>query len=238
MRNARNVTDPVDPARPPDALYRFAAAGLGGALLGLDTDRRSRLILRALGLGLIAFAIQPMLERRVESAGDKRRRVSFKSVIDVQRPVGDVFAFFKNFENFAHVMGGVRSVIDYEDGRSRWEVFTPSGGTLTWDAVVTKYVPNSVIAWASVPRSVVETTGIVRFRPIGTGWTRLEIALTYRPARTNLSDAVHSLLAPRASRRLRADLEHARFYIESLPTVAAEPVEQRHDGDGLGPAAL
>jgi uncharacterized membrane protein len=220
LRSEPLVTDPIVSNRPPDALYRFAAAGLGGALLGLSADRRSRAILRILGLGLIAFAAQPLLERRVTTAGDKRRRISFKSVIDIERPVGEVFAFVKNFENFARVMGGIRSVIDYEDGRSRWEVYTPSGGTVSWDAVVTKYVPNSVIAWSSVPRSAVETTGIVRFKPITARWTRLEIAVTYRPARTDLSDAVHSLLAPRASRRLRTDLEHARFYIESLPTEA------------------
>ena len=216
------MNNTVDLDRPSDVVYRLAAAGLGGALLGLNSERRTRAALRALGLGLIAFAVQPLFERRVEKAGDRRRRVSFKSVIDVERPVAEVFAFFKNFENFAHVMGGIRSVIDYEDGRSRWEVYTPSGGTLEWDAVVTKYVPNSVIAWESVPRSAVETTGLVRFKPLAPNWTRLEIAFTYRPARTDFSDAVHSLLAPRATRRLRADLERARSYIESLPSTFVE----------------
>ena len=215
--NGASVSD-----RPSDALYRLAAAGLGGVLLGLGGDRRVRTAMRLLGLSLIAFAAQPLLETRVQTAGDKRRRISFKSVIDVGRPVSEVFAFFKNFENFARVMGGIRSVIDYEDGRSRWEVYTPSGGTIAWDAVVTKYVPNSVIAWASVPRSAVDTTGLLRFTPLPGGWTRLEIALTYRPARTDLSDAVHSLLGPRPSRRLRADLEHARVYIESLPPTTSQ----------------
>ena len=137
-------------------MYRFAAAGLGGALLGLGADRRTRAVLRVLGLGLVAFALQPLFASGLLRAGDKRRRVSFKSVVDVARPVGEVFAFFKNFENFARVMRGIRSVIDYEDGRSHWEVYTPSGGTIAWDAVVTKYVPNNVIAWTSVPRSPVD----------------------------------------------------------------------------------
>ena len=177
--------------------------------------------MRAIGAGLIAFAAQPLIEQRVQIAGDRRRQVSFKSIIDIERPVAEVFAFFKDFENFAHVIGGVRSVIDYQDGRSRWEVYSPSGGTLVWDAVVTKYLPNSVIAWESVPRSVVETGGVVRFTALAPRWTRLQLAFRYRPARTDLSDAVHSLLAPRASRRLRADLERTRFYIESLPSETA-----------------
>jgi uncharacterized membrane protein len=205
-----------------DAPYRIAVAGLGGALLGLSSDRRGGSVIRILGLGLIALAARPLLEKRVQTVGERRRRVSFKSSVDIERPVAEVFAFFKNFENFARLTSSIRSVIDYEDGRSRWEVYSPSGRILTWNAVVTKYVPNSVIAWASVPHSPVETTGLVRFTPLPEGWTRLEVTVTYRPARTDLSDAVHSLLAAPAARRLRADLDHARSYIESLPPVGLE----------------
>jgi uncharacterized membrane protein len=215
------VSDAVVPEHPSDALYRLAAAGLGGALLGLSAGRRPGAVVRILGLGLIAFAAQPLLEKRVQTVGDRRRRISFKSVVDIERPVADVFAFFKNFENFARLTSSIRSVVDYENGRSRWEVITPAGRTLTWNAVVTKYVPNSVIAWESVPQSPVETTGLVRFTPIDGGWTRLEVTFTYRPTRTDLSDAVHSLLAPPAARRLRADLDNARVYIESLPVDVA-----------------
>lgn len=209
-----------------DAPFRIAAAGLGGALLGLSADRRGRAVMRVIGLGLIALAARPLLEKRVQTVGERRRRVSFTSAIDIERPVAEVFSFFKNFENFARLTTSIRSVVDYEDGRSRWEVYTPSGGILTWNAVVTKYVPNSVIAWASVPHSPVDTTGLVRFTPIAPGWTRLEVAVTYRPAQTDLSDAVHSLLSAPATRRLRADLEHARTYIESLPVgAAAQPAD-------------
>lgn len=215
------MSDAIVPEHPSDALYRLAAAGLGGALLGLSAGRRPGAMMRILGLGLIAFAAHPLLEKRVETVGDRRRRISLKTVVDIERPVADVFAFLKNFENFARLTTSIRSVIDYENGRSRWEVITPAGRTLTWNAVVTKYVPNSVIAWESVPESPVETTGLVRFTPIGEGWTRLEVTFTYRPTRTDLSDAVHSLLAPPAARRLRADLDNARGYIESLPVDAA-----------------
>jgi uncharacterized membrane protein len=215
------VSDAVVPEHPSDALYRLAAAGVAGALLGLSAGRRPGALMRVLGLGLIAFAAQPLLEKRVQTVGDRRRRVSFKSVIDIERPVADVFAFLKNFENFARLTTSIRSVVDYENGRSRWEVITPAGRTLTWNAVVTKYVPNSVIAWESVPQSPVETTGLVRFTPIRKGWTRLEVTFTYRPTRTDLSDAVHSLLLPPATRRLRADLDNARAYIESLPVDVA-----------------
>ena len=42
------------------------------------------------------------------------------------------------------------------DGRSHWCASTPAGRSLEWDTVTTKYVPNRVIAWQSVPGSPVE----------------------------------------------------------------------------------
>jgi len=207
--------------RSPKALVRFAAAGLGGALLGFTAEhRRGRIVLRLLGLGLIGFAAQPILEDRVRRVGERRRSIAFHAVLDIQRPVTDIFAFLKDFENFPRVIGGLESVIDYQDGRSRWQIYTPSGHTLSWNAVVTKYVPNSVIAWESVPGSAVETTGLVRFTALSPRWTRLELSMTYRPTHTGLDDAVHSLFGPRATKRFRADLDHARFYLESLPTIS------------------
>lgn len=217
------TSTPIRARRPPKALYRFAAAGFGGALLALSGDtRRGRAVLRLLGLGLIGFAAQPILEDRIRRVGERRRSVAFQTLIDIERSVTDVFAFFKDFENFPRVIGGLESVIDYQDGRSRWQIFTPSGRIVSWDAVVTKYVPNSVIAWESVQGSAVETAGLVRFTPLSPRWTRLELSMTYRPTYTGLDDAIHALFGPRATRRLRTDLEHARFYLESLP-VTTDP---------------
>jgi uncharacterized membrane protein len=209
---------PIRARRPPKALVRFAAAGVGGALLALSDDTcRGRALLRLLGLGLIGYAAQPIVEDRLRRVGERRRSIAYQTLIDIERPVTDVFTFFKDFENFPRVIGGLESVIDYQDGRSRWQIFTPSGRTLSWDAVVTKYVPNGVIAWESVPGSAVETAGLVRFTALSPRWTRLELSMTYRPAYTGLDDAVRTLFGPRAARRLRDDLDHARFYLESLP---------------------
>jgi hypothetical protein len=71
------MKDAFDPQRPSDVIFRLAAAGLGGALLGVNSERRTRAAFRILGLGLIAFAAQPLFEKRVEYAGDRRRRLSF-----------------------------------------------------------------------------------------------------------------------------------------------------------------
>ena len=219
------TSTPVAPSKTPgpSVLPRLAAAAVGAALVGASGDRNGdrkplNLLLRMAGLALIGFAARPILEEEIRHAGLERRSVAYHSSVDIGRPVHDVFAFFKDFENLPRVIGALESVVDYQDGRSHWVVFGPSRHeTLEWDAVVTKYVPNSVIAWESVPGSVVESSGLLRFTPKSLSITRIDVSITYRPMVTDLGDAVHALLSPRVSAQIDADLEHMRFYLESLP---------------------
>ena len=204
-------------------IQQLAIAALGGVALGLGSGGRRSGLLRFLGATLVGVAVRPVLEEQIRRAGLERRSLAVRSSINIDRPVRDVFAFFKDFENLPRVFGALRSVVDYHDGRSHWEVYAPSGdGMLEWDVVITKYVPNSVIAWESVAKSPVDSSGLLRFTPLSAAKTHLDVSITYRPKRTDLGDAVHALLEARPSRQLHTDLEHARFYLESLPEVTVE----------------
>lgn len=204
-------------------LGALAAALIGGALLGASDGRsRRRSLLRLVGTGLLAGAAIPALEKRVLGLGDARRRIRLRMTTEVHRPVGEVFAFLKDFENFPKLVGSLRRVIDYEDGRSHWEGYTPSGGLVAWDVVVTKYVPSSVIGWESVPGGDVDAAGLIRFAPVGPDSTRLDIELSYAPHATALGDALHALTGMRRDEQLEHELARASFYIESRPH-AEEP---------------
>lgn len=126
----------------------------------------------------------------------------------VERPIAEVFEFCRDFENFPEITDVLLSVADTQDGRSHWAVRSPTGQAIEWDATVTKYVPNSVIAWESVPGSQVEATGLMRFFPLSSQETRLDIALTYLPHHTNLAEAIRSLVGASNSQRLRSELAH------------------------------
>jgi len=92
----------------------------------------------------------------MRNAGAARRSVNIRTTIVVERPLKEVFEFCRDFENFPGIVDVLLSVEDTQDGRSHWAVRSPGGQALEWDATVTKYVPNTVIAWESVPGSVVE----------------------------------------------------------------------------------
>lgn len=197
------------------SIPELAAGLLGGALIGAAPKTGGR-VARVLGLALLGVAARRPIEEAVRDLGDRRRRVVMRSSIEIERSVADVFAFLNDFENFPLVVGNLRSVRDYQDGRAHWEAYTPSGRLVEWDTVITKYVPRSVIAWESTPESEVRTNGIVRFAMLSPTRTRVDLETTYVPPRTGVHDAIHSLFGPAQERRLQEDLIHARHYLESL----------------------
>jgi uncharacterized membrane protein len=158
---------------------------------------------------VIAGALSPTLLRWVRRTGHRRRAVDLRMTVVVERPVAEVFQFCRDFANFPDILDRLEEVVDYEDGRSHWVARSPSGERVEWDAVVTRYVPNSVIGWQSVPHSPVRASGLMRFSPLGNDATRVDLTLTYRPERTPLRDAVRAVMAPPAERRIRTDLARA-----------------------------
>lgn len=164
---------------------------------------------RLTAASVVAGATVPAVLRWVRRNGAARRSIDMRMTVVVSKPVQQVFAFCRDFENFPQIVDVLLSVEDSQDGRSHWAVRSPSGETVEWDATVTKYVPNSVIAWESVPGSVVFASGTMRFFPLSPEETRLDITLTYRPLHTALSEAVRALMSLPNARRLRSEIARA-----------------------------
>ena len=206
----------IEEKNEPPFLAQVAGATLAGALFGYATGRRDRAAVaaRATGVGLLVATWIPALAGRLLRAGAARRRIHLRKTLVIERPVRDVFAFCRDFENFPRVIQSLHRITDYQDGRSRWEVVSPSGEVLAWDAEVTKYVPNAVIAWRSAPGAIVDCNGLIRFAPTPSGGTRLQIQIDYDPRTTGFGDAVRALFDISRERQLEADLARANFYIK------------------------
>jgi uncharacterized membrane protein len=94
---------------------------------------------------------------------------------------------------------------------------SPAGHLVEWDAVVTKYVPHTIIAWESVRNSPVRSNGEMRFLPTPAGGTRVELKFCYEPIFTRLDDAVRAIMSPPPETQVRSDLARARFFFAHLP---------------------
>ena len=213
------------------AVEQITEAIFAGTLFGYAAPRRGRgaLAARAVGSALLVAAFAPAFVRRLLRAGAARRRVHLHTTLELDRPVHEVFEFCRDFENFPRVIQSLHSVTDFQDGRSRWEVMSPRGEILSWDAQVTKYVPNVVIGWRSVPKSIVDCNGLIRFAPNATGGTELQIEIEYDPCHTGLSDAIRALFDVSRKEQLEADLARANFYITTRPREPEAPAADESD---------
>lgn len=165
---------------------------------------------------MIAGAVSPALLRWIRRTGHRRRAVDLKMTVVVERPVGEVFQFCRDFENFPTILDVLDTVEDHQDGRSHWVVRAPDGARLEWDAVVTKYVPNSVIAWESTAGSPVRATGLMRFFPLGDAETRVDLVLTYRPGVTSTNGAARAMARRSNSELLRSSVARASRELSQL----------------------
>ena len=212
MREAMSIS--VAPAGPFSALLLGAA---GGALVGARPRQRTPGTLAALaGFALVGVAAHGPLAAALRRAGASRRSAQIRLSFVVPRPVNEVFRFCSNFENFPRFIGALRSVEDFGDGRSHWVAWTPTGRTVEWDAVTTKFVTNRVIAWRSASSSPVRTCGTLRFVPESSGRTCVKVSLDYAVVDGSMVDAVAALAIPRRTRELEADIKRLADAAEIL----------------------
>jgi uncharacterized membrane protein len=95
-------------------------------------------------------------------------------------------------------------------------VKAPIHQTVEWDAEMTEEIPDQMISWRSLPGSMVENSGTVRFSESMDGeGTVVTVHLTYEPPAGMLGSAVAKMLGEEPSIQLRDDLNHFRQVVES-----------------------
>jgi uncharacterized membrane protein len=196
---------------------RLLACTVGCGLMANCLARRTlpAVLLGTGGFGLFlrGFTNLPMAPLLGLSGG--RGGIHFLKTINIAAPAEGVFAHWSNFENFPHCMRHVRAVRDLGGGRSRWTVEGPAGMPVTWDAVVTRRLPNRELAWESVPGSQVCHTGVVQFQSNADGSTRVQVRLSYVPPAGVFGHALAALFGADPKRDLDDDLMRMKTFIET-----------------------
>jgi uncharacterized membrane protein len=210
---APNVIQPTITA--PSLLLALVGGVLFASRRRMSTPARAAATIG--GLALIGAAAHRPVAEAVRQAGTRRRSGAVALSFVVAHPVETVFAFCRDFENFPQFIGALREVRDYGDGRSHWCASTPSGGTIEWDTVTTKYVPNAVIAWTSVGGAPIDMSARMRFAPEG-GNTCVKIDAAYRVIDSSIADAVAALMTPQRKGELIADVRRLGPYLDCLLT--------------------
>ena len=222
-------------------LERAGSAAVGAALIAAALQRRwiPGMLMGIAGAALVQrgitghcalydrLSIDTRRRRRMPAASDFHRRgVQVEESITVQKPVDEVYSFWRDFTNFPRFMQHLERVERIDDRRSRWTAKAPAGRTVSWDAEIINEEPNRVIAWQSLEDADVDNRGSVRFRaaPGGRG-TEVKVTLVYLPPAGKIGVAIAKLSGEDPASQVRDDLRRFRQIMEvgEVPVVEGQP---------------
>jgi uncharacterized membrane protein len=190
---------------------------LGVALLRTQRTQRVRVVAATVAVaGVTALDViaSNRLNRRGGASSDGAVRVR-KSIL-INRPVEELYAFWRNLENLPRIMSHLRSVQVMDDQRSRWVAEAPGPLAVEWAAEITEDMANERIAWCSLDGSKVFTQGSVEFQtmPAGRG-TRVQVDLEYRPPGGHVGAAIAKLFPDDPERQIQEELRRFKQLMET-----------------------
>jgi uncharacterized membrane protein len=197
----------------------FTTALVGGALVYMGMTGRNMLY-RNLGIHLVRT-----------TSGQERCEVIHS--ITINRPIGELFAFWRDVRNLPLVMSHLESVEVLSANRSHWRVKAPAGTVVEWDAEIVNEKPDALIAWQSCEGAAVANWGVVRFSPApGNRGTEITVELEYEPIGGSTGVALAKLFGEEPSQQIQEDLRRFKQVMEAgeVPTTAGQPRGGQYSG--------
>ena len=195
-------------------------AGVGGGLLVRGASGRCPMY-QALGVDT-AHPRGDTAEAAVAAHG-----IHVEQAYLINRPASELYAFWRNFTNLPTFMRHLERVEIVDERHSRWVAKAPrvAGGTISWDAEITRDEPGSLIAWHSLPGSRVITVGEIRFsKALGDRGTEVRVSMEYIPPIGRLGHWVATLFGESPRQQMHDDLRDFKRLMElgEIPTTTGQ----------------
>ena len=189
-----------------------AAVLFGGTLLYMAASGRNALY-RNLGIHMVRT-----------TAG--RQRCEVIKSMTINRPIGELFAFWRDLSNLPVFMSHLKSVEVLSEKRSRWKAKAPAGLSVEWEAEIVNEKPDALIAWQSCEGASVPNWGVVRFNPAPDHrGTEISVQLEYQPIAGATGVALAKLFGEEPSQQIEEDLRRFKQMMEAgeVPTTTGQP---------------
>jgi uncharacterized membrane protein len=118
-------------------------------------------------LVILAFIGNAELDRRrhmqTESTSSTKNQI--EATVTIQRPVSEVFAFYRDFRNLPSFLGDVMEIEPTGPATSRWTIEGPFGIRGHWTTEVTEERTNELIRYETGTSSATKTHWEIYFSP-------------------------------------------------------------------------
>jgi len=213
------------------------AAGAGLAVYGLSRLRKNGWLWTGLGGLLLRRGVSAHCDvyealgvntasSDTRTALGGSRGVNVLESVTINRPIAELYRFWRNLENLPQFMRHLRSVEKMTDTISRWRAKGPAGFAVEWEAEIYNEVPDKLIAWRSLEGSDVISAGSVNFDDAGPGrGTRVTVHLQYSPPGGKLGVKIANLFGADAETEVREDLRRFKQLLEAgeVATTSGQP---------------
>lgn len=201
---------------------------LGRAMQNEDNDKGKLRMASMAVLGVTALDIidsMRLTSEKSKSTGHDSGSFQLQSQSDgqsvlsasvtVNRPIEEVYAFWKDHSNYSKFMGQMESVTMNASGRSHWKIKAPAGMSVEWDAETVSDTPNEIIRWRSTKESQIDNSGSVRFsRAPGDRGTIVRLEVEYKPKGGPLGAKISQMLRTIPQTQMGNDLRRFKQIIE------------------------
>lgn len=188
-------------------------------LIGVPAGPRTVRLIRA-GGALTTLAGVSLLtgwvgRRTAASRAAAQTPRTVRRSITIARSPGEVFAFWRDFQNLPRFMVHLESVEVHDALRSRWRARGPVGSSFEWNAEIVDERANELISWRSIGGSEVINSGVVRFRaaPGGRG-TEVHVEATYAPPAGDLGRLIALASGEEPGQQIEGDLRRLKQVLE------------------------
>ena len=192
---------------------------IGAALPSGQTDRRRAAGGIAAVVGAAALDAYCAVQLGRSPAARRRRwknRVSVEHAATINKPIGEVYAFWRDFQNFPRFMRHLVSVEVTGERQSLWRATGPAGTRFEWRAEITEDRPNERLAWRTLEGSDVQHEGEVAFAHApGARGTEVRVRLEYAPPGGAVGRTLARLFGEEPEQQVREDLRRFKQLIET-----------------------
>jgi uncharacterized membrane protein len=90
---------------------------------------------------------------------------TIEASVTIQRPVEEVFRFYRDFKNLPRFLGDVMDIEQIGPATSRWAILGPLGIRANWTMKVTQERTNELIRYETVTSPLLRTSWEIHFAP-------------------------------------------------------------------------
>lgn len=221
-----------------ERLTSFAA---GSILTVLGLSRRSLpgLVVGATGAAL-AFrgttghcALYEALDIDTSESFKKSDKPAKNTGIDVSYSLAinsspeELYSYWRKLSQLPRILTHIESIEEIDSKRSRWiaKPIKSVNFKVEWEAEITRDEPNQLIEWRSLPSSMIETHGSIRFtKALGDRGTAVRVSMRYSPPGGEATHLIAKMFGKSPQGLIRSDLLNLKRLMESgeIPTVAGQ----------------